>query len=293
MNGKYCDTIEKKTKHDCPGKSKHMTAQDKETIYNLLKAAANNAYGYTAPAFAGTMPIFEDDAETVAPAAQAGAEPVHELAQNASKEPQHVSFPAQQAADNAAPNTLASIAQKIAVCQRCALAKTRTNVVPGEGVAHPLVVVVGEGPGYQEDMSGRPFVGPAGELLDKMLASIGLSRTTNTFIANIVKCRPPNNRVPHPDEAAACESFLQAQIFSLKPKMILCAGSTAIKNLLKTQDGVLKLRGNFYEWNGIPVAVTFHPSALLRDTSQKRLAWEDLKMMRARLKEIAPEYKPQ
>ncbi|MBQ7158447.1 MAG: uracil-DNA glycosylase [Treponema sp.] len=268
-----------------------MTKTEKETIYNLLKTAANNAYGYNAPTFAGDMPVFTDD--VVVP-----AEPVPEETGAASETSQNVSFSA-QSSDASAPsadiptsNTVASIAQKIAACQRCALAKTRKNVVPGEGVEKPLVVVVGEGPGQQEDLSGRPFVGPAGELLDKMLASIGLSRTTNTFIANIVKCRPPNNRVPFPDEAAACESFLQAQIFSLKPKMILCAGSTAAKNLLKTQNGVMRLRGSFYEWNGIPVAVTFHPSALLRDTSQKKLAWEDLKMMRARLKEIAPEYNP-
>ena len=254
-----------------------MTATEKETIYTLLKTAASGICGYTAPTFAGEMPVFADDKDVPSEVAEPNATQKTIAAPSAPLTP---------------PNTIDSVAQKIASCTRCALAKTRTHVVPGEGVLHPLVVVVGEGPGYQEDMSGRPFVGPAGELLDKMLASIGLSRKTNTFIANIVKCRPPNNRVPYPDEAAACESFLQAQIFSLKPKMILCAGSTAAKNLLKTTDGVTRLRGNFYEWNGIPVAVTFHPSALLRDTSQKRLAWEDLKMMRARLQEIVPEYKP-
>lgn len=255
-----------------------MTANDKATIYNLLKTAASGAYGYTPAAFAGEIPVFTDDAVTTAPAqtTETATEP------NAST--QTVSFSAQAQID--------SIAQKIAACERCVLAKTRTNVVPGVGVAHPLVVVIGEGPGYEEDKKGEPFVGPAGQLLDKMLASIGLSRTTNCFIANIVKCRPPNNRVPFPEEAAACESFLQAQIFALKPKMILCAGSTAAKNLLKTQNGVTRLRGQFYDWNGIPVAVTFHPSALLRDASQKRFAWEDLKMMRARLQEIAPEYNP-
>ncbi len=249
-----------------------MTAEEKGSIYNLLKTAACNAYGYMPAVFAGEAPLFTDDKVI------------------GEENSQSVSFSAQPPVNS--PSSLSSIAQKIAACQRCALSQTRKNVVPGEGVEKPLVLVVGEGPGQQEDLTGRPFVGPAGELLDKMLASIGLSRKTNTFIANIVKCRPPSNRVPYPDEAAACESFLQAQIFSLKPKMILCAGSTAAKNLLKTQDGVMRLRGHFYEWNGIPVAVTFHPSALLRDTSQKRLAWEDLKMMRARLKEIAPEYNP-
>ena len=260
-----------------------MKAADKETIYTLLKTAACNVYGYTPPSFAGARSTFADDKSLPQEDAADGAK-------YTSKEPQTVSFSARSAADST--GSLASLANKIAVCQRCPLSRTRKNTVPGEGVEKPLVLVIGEGPGQQEDATGRPFVGPAGELLDKMLASIGLSRKTNTFIANIVKCRPPNNRVPAPEEAAACESFLQAQIFSLKPKMILCAGSTAAKNLLKTQDGVTRLRGHFYEWQGIPVAVTFHPSALLRDTSQKRLAWEDLKMMRARLQEIAPGYMP-
>ena len=273
-----------------------MTASEKATIYHLLKTAASNVCGYTAPSFAGEMPAFTDDvAAPVAPSPDASPAQTAEVSSQSAANPSQTAETVAPAAIAPAPttqNTIASIAQKIAVCERCALARTRKNVVPGEGVEKPLVVVVGEGPGQQEDLTGRPFVGPAGELLDKMLASIGLSRTTNTFIANIVKCRPPNNRVPFPDETAACESFLQAQIFCLKPKMILCAGSTAAKNLLKTQNGVTRLRGQFYEWNGIPVAVTFHPSALLRDASQKRLAWEDLKMMRARLKEIAPEYQP-
>lgn len=270
-----------------------MTAEEKTTLYTLLKTAATNAYGYVPTAFSGGMPPFADDeaaaqtaVETQNPTARATAP-----AQEATALPQA----AEQQAENAAPSTssqIAAIAQKIAACDRCVLARTRTNVVPGTGVTNPLVAVIGEGPGYEEDKRGEPFVGPAGQLLDKMLASIGLSRTENCFIANIVKCRPPNNRVPLPEEAAACESFLHAQLFALKPKMILCAGSTAAKNLLKTKNGVTRLRGQFYDWNGIPVAVTFHPSALLRDASQKRFAWEDLKMMRARLQEIAPEYRP-
>ncbi|MDE6736157.1 MAG: uracil-DNA glycosylase [Treponemataceae bacterium] len=254
-----------------------MTAEEKTTLYTLLKTAATNAYGYVPPAFSGNMPPFADD----------------ETAAQSADETRRTESPSQT--ENTVPSAgsqIAAIAQKIAACDRCVLARTRTNVVPGTGVTNPLVAVIGEGPGYEEDKRGEPFVGPAGQLLDKMLASIGLSRTENCFIANIVKCRPPNNRVPLPEEAAACESFLHAQLFALRPKMILCAGSTAAKNLLKTKNGVTRLRGQFYDWNGIPVAVTFHPSALLRDASQKRFAWEDLKMMRARLQEIAPEYRP-
>ena len=261
-----------------------MTAEEKATIYELLKTAATGAYGYVPPAFSGISPQFSDD-----PSQSTGDAPETAFeTENIAQDRENI----EETATSSTRQQINSIAQKIAACERCVLAQTRTNVVPGVGVTEPLVVVIGEGPGYEEDKRGEPFVGPAGQLLDKMLASIGLSRAENCFIANIVKCRPPGNRVPLPEEAAACESFLHAQLFALKPKMILCAGSTAAKNLLKTRDGVTRLRGRFYDWNGIPVAVTFHPSALLRDARQKIFAWEDLKMMRARLQEIAPEYQP-
>ena len=123
-----------------------------------------------------------------------------------------------------------------------------------------------------------------------MLAAIGLDRKSNCYIANIVKCRPPQNRDPYPQEQDACFSFLEAQINILKPKMILCAGSTAAKNILKSPLGVTKLRGNFYEYSNIPVCVTYHPSALLRDESLKKYAWEDLKMFREKLIKLVPNY---
>jgi DNA polymerase len=147
-------------------------------------------------------------------------------------------------------------------------------------------MVIGEGPGADEDESGRPFVGKAGQLLDKMLASIGLSRTTNCFIANIVKCRPPQNREPTPDESGACIRYLSAQIELVKPAMILAVGRTAAQNLLGTSDGINKLRGRFFDFSGIPLLPTFHPSALLRDETLKRPAWEDLKLFRAELDRI-------
>ena len=177
------------------------------------------------------------------------------------------------------------IAEKIKICRNCALAEKRINTVPGEGVKEPLVMVIGEGPGADEDATGRPFVGKAGQLLDKMLASIDLSRDSNCFIANIVKCRPPNNREPFPDEASACEHFLHQQIVSLKPKYILCAGGVSSKNLLKTSNSVAKLRGKFFDFEienlKIPVLVTYHPSALLHNDAYKRPAWEDLKLLRS------------
>jgi DNA polymerase len=184
--------------------------------------------------------------------------------------------------------TLVTIASEIAACHACRLCEKRTNVVPGEGVERPLVFVVGEGPGADEDASGRPFVGKAGQLLDKMLAAIQLSRETNCFIGNVVKCRPPGNRDPQPDERDACMPFLRRQIALLRPAFLLCMGRTAAQAMLNTDEGITRLRGKFYQYKvddslEIPMMVTFHPSYLLRDPNQKRWAWEDLKLLRARL----------
>jgi DNA polymerase len=178
------------------------------------------------------------------------------------------------------------INEKITQCTRCPLAKTRSHTVPGEGSINPLVLVIGEGPGADEDPSGRPFVGKAGQLLDKMLIAIDLSRNTNTYITNIVKCRPPQNRDPLPEEAQACRSFLDLQIQLLKPKMILAIGRVSVQNLLGCKEAIENLRGKFFEYKDIPLMATYHPSALLRDESLKRPAWEDLKLFRTKLNEI-------
>lgn len=172
-----------------------------------------------------------------------------------------------------------TISEKIGKCRNCSLCETRKNTVPGVGVENPLVLVIGEGPGEMEDLKGEPFVGKAGELLDKMLASISLSRKTNCFITNIVKCRPPNNRDPEPEESSACDAFLQAQIAVLKPKAILILGSPAVRHILKTASGITSMRGKFYDVKGIPAIATYHPSALLRDPSKKMDAWTDLKSL--------------
>jgi DNA polymerase len=151
----------------------------------------------------------------------------------------------------------------------------------------PLVMVIGEGPGRDEDEQGRPFVGRAGQLLDKMLGSIGLSRNSNCFIANVVKCRPPNNRDPYPEETASCAHFLERQIKALKPKFILIAGRVAAQTLLKTTEPIGKIRGKFSEFEtdsgAIPLLITYHPAALLRNEDLKRPAWEDLKLLRSKL----------
>jgi DNA polymerase len=189
-------------------------------------------------------------------------------------------------------DSLAQIAGEIRSCAACALGETRTKAVPGEGAQRPLVMVIGEGPGADEDATGRPFVGRAGQLLDKMLDSIGLSRNRNCFIANVVKCRPPNNRDPLPVETAACVPFLERQIRLLKPRVILCAGRIAARTLLKTEESIGRLRGSFIacsvaDGDAVPLLVTYHPSALLRNEELKRPAWEDLKMLRATLADQA------
>jgi DNA polymerase len=188
-------------------------------------------------------------------------------------------------------DSLEQIASDIRACTACPLCKTRTNTVPGEGVAAPLVMVIGEGPGADEDASGRPFVGRAGKLLDDMLASrgqIGLYRDKNCFIANVVKCRPPENRDPRPEETAACAPFLARQIALLKPRIILAVGRISGQTLLNTEDGIGRLRGRFYDYGDIPLLPSYHPSALLRNEELKRPAWEDLKMLRAKLEELVP-----
>lgn len=180
-------------------------------------------------------------------------------------------------------------ADRVAVdaCRACRLGESRRNAAYGEGVANPLVLVVGEGPGAEEDVQGRPFVGPAGQLLDRMLGSIGLSRNTNCYIANIVKCRPPNNREPAPDEREACTPWLERQLEVLRPAIILAMGRTAAATLLGSADGIGKLRGRWFERRGVPLLATYHPSALLRDESLKRPAWEDLKTLKFRLDDEA------
>jgi DNA polymerase len=192
--------------------------------------------------------------------------------------------------DLAAAGSLVSsdkITADIRNCKACRLCETRKNVVPGEGAPDPLVMVIGEAPGADEDACGRPFVGKAGQLLDKMLGSINLSRESNCFIANIIKCRPPDNRDPQPDEVAACAGFLESQIQTLKPRFILCVGRLSSQALLHSAEPIGKLRGRIMDYKTagmtIPLIATYHPSALLRNEDLKRPAWDDLKELRAAL----------
>ncbi|MCL2094451.1 MAG: uracil-DNA glycosylase [Treponema sp.] len=169
-----------------------------------------------------------------------------------------------------------------ASCRLCKIAGTQK--VWGEGASEPLVLVIGEAPGAEEEASGRPFVGPAGQLLDRMLASIDLSRLSNAYIANILKCRPPHNRDPIPEEIRACLPFLEGQIEALQPRMILSLGRVASQALLKTGENLVSLRGKLHSLRlgekSYPVLCSYHPSAILRDQDLRRPAWEDLKALR-------------
>jgi DNA polymerase len=187
-------------------------------------------------------------------------------------------------------DSLEKIADEIRSCAKCALHAARTQTVPGEGVKRPLIFVVGEGPGAEEDASGRPFVGKAGQLLDKMLRAVNLSRDRNCFITNVVKCRPPDNRDPLPEETGPCIEYLNRQLARLKPAAILCAGRIAAQTLLKTTEGIGKFRGIFTEYATFPLMAIYHPSALLRNETLKRPTWEDLKALRTKLMELDERY---
>ena len=183
---------------------------------------------------------------------------------------------APRATDDERIGKLSSLAADVGACRRCSLADSRTNTVFGEGGPHARLVVVGEAPGAEEDRTGRPFVGRAGELLTRMLAAIGLARD-DVFICNVLKCRPPGNRSPRPDEAGACRPFLQAQIEVLEPALLLALGSHAARLLLRTERGITSLRGRFHTTpEGWRVMPSFHPAYLLRNPAAKREAWQDL-----------------
>lgn len=164
-------------------------------------------------------------------------------------------------------------------CTRCRLAEGRTTVVFGEGDRYADLMVVGEAPGYEEDRTGRPFVGPAGKLLDRMLAAIGFDRG-EVYICNVLKCRPPQNRDPLGDEVAACAPYLRQQVELIAPKAICAFGRFAAQTLLASDRSLGRMRGTVHEFMGIPVVVTYHPAALLRNEKWKRPAWEDLQLLR-------------
>ncbi|PIE53063.1 uracil-DNA glycosylase [Candidatus Fermentibacteria bacterium] len=169
--------------------------------------------------------------------------------------------------------------ESVAGCRKCSLGATRKNIVFGEGNPEAGILVIGEGPGATEDETGIPFTGRSGKLLDKIFLSIGLNRKL-LFIANIVKCRPPNNRTPSSAEAEICGKFLTRQIEIMKPEVILTLGASAARYILNTKMGIGALRGDFHSYGDIPVMVTYHPAALLRSPALKRPVWEDMKKLK-------------
>lgn len=168
-------------------------------------------------------------------------------------------------------------------CRRCGLSAKRSHIVYGEGDPNARLVFVGEGPGFEEDRSGRPFVGPAGQLLTKIIEAIKLSRD-QVYICNVIKCRPPGNRNPAPEEIAACRPFLERQIAAISPEAICTLGTFAAQTLLNTQMPISKLRGSFHTYNGIRLMPTYHPAYLLRNPDQKRAVWEDMKKIASLLR---------
>jgi DNA polymerase len=247
-----------------------MTADDKTALARLLDLAEDVLRdGYKGP---DRDYAFFDDRESLRATAEGAAEDA-----------------------SAGADSLEALAAEIGRCAACSLHGGRKNAVPGEGASRPLVLVIGEGPGAEEDACGRPFVGKAGQLLDRMLASVGLYREKNCFIANTVKCRPPNNRDPLPEETAACSRFLARQIRLLNPRIILCVGRIAVQTMFHTNASMGSLRGSFVPYEAaegltIPLIATYHPSAVLRDDSYRRPAWEDLKLLRSRLAELDGDY---
>ncbi|MGQ9477916.1 MAG: uracil-DNA glycosylase [Candidatus Bipolaricaulia bacterium] len=184
----------------------------------------------------------------------------------------------------------AGLVELMSGCQRCRLKESRSRVVPGEGPVPAELVFIGEGPGEVEDQTGRPFVGPAGQLLDRILESAGLKRE-EVYITNMVKCRPPLNRTPQRDEVEACWPYLEAQLRLLKPKIIVALGNVPAQFFLKTTKGISALRGQFFKWRGTEVFPMFHPSYLLRNPSKEKgspkyLTWQDIQAVKERLDEL-------
>lgn len=173
---------------------------------------------------------------------------------------------------------------RIGDCKLCKLHKGRTNLVFGVGDPNAKLMFIGEGPGRDEDMQGEPFVGLAGQLLTKIIEAMGYKRS-DVYIANIVKCRPPNNRNPEPDEVAACVEFLMSQVEIIRPRMIVCLGGVALQSLFGPELKITRARGKILDWHGIPVMPTYHPAFLLRNANMKKPVWEDMQKVMKLLKE--------
>ena len=175
--------------------------------------------------------------------------------------------------------TLDEVREDLGDCQRCKLAKGRKHIVFGQGHAHAELVFIGEGPGADEDEQGLPFVGRAGKLLNRMLESVGIKRE-DVYICNVVKCRPPGNRTPEKDEVEACSPFLFRQLEAIEPRLICCLGAPAARTVLGLKEGMLKIRGRFYDYGGAKAIATVHPAYVLRNPAEEKILREDFEKIR-------------
>jgi uracil-DNA glycosylase family 4 len=227
----------------------------------------------------GLGPVWKLRAAAAGPVLEAAAAPAA-AAIELLRESVPASAPEIVAVAPAVPATWNELATAVAACRQCRLCEARKQAVLGVGDIHADWLFVGEGPGAEEDQRGEPFVGQAGKLLDSMLAAIGLKRGENVYIANAVKCRPPENRTPTPEETAACKPYLERQIELIKPKLIVALGRPAAQTLLQAEVKIAAARGKLHDYRGIPLIVTYHPAYLLRTLQDKARAWEDLCFMR-------------
>lgn len=179
---------------------------------------------------------------------------------------------------------------EVLACTKCELCKTRKSVVFGEGNPYAEIFVIGEGPGHDEDVKGRPFVGKSGQLLDKIFVACGFNRRDHLFIGNIVKCRPPGNRVPNPVEKEKCIPYLHKQISMINPRMLILLGSTALTGLIDPDAKISRVRGEWIKWKNYDVMPTYHPSALLRNPNLKQLVWEDFKNVVNKYRKLVDPY---
>jgi uracil-DNA glycosylase family 4 len=183
-------------------------------------------------------------------------------------------------------NELENLRTEVLQCTKCDLAGTRNRVIFGEGNPRAKIILIGEAPGKDEDLQGRPFVGKSGQLLDKILLACGFERQQHIFISNIIKCRPPDNRVPREDEARICIPYLYRQIELIQPAMLVLLGATALKYMMGDAVRITRVRGSWLKWNDLPVMPVYHPSALLRNPSLKRDTWEDFKKIIFKYREL-------
>ena len=217
-----------------------------------------------------------DESAPASPSTRSGSDPAAAPVKPAPPKAEPVPDPVADLPTAGEPqDLLRAVAERIASCQRCGLCAKRSTTVPGEGNPQPEVLFIGEGPGADEDRQGRPFVGAAGQLLDKMIVAMGFARE-QVFIANVVKCRPPGNRNPEPEEIAACLPYLDRQIDILKPKVICTLGNVPLRALRGEGPGITRARGTAFEYRGYQVIPTFHPSYLLRNEAAKKPCWQDL-----------------